>query len=292
MTLRPHDLVLEDEDVQAAMALQTRSVSEEQIRRFESYVADIFSAFGLDLDTPGTRDTPRRFVRALFDVTAGYDGDPKLLTAFQTECSGGPDCQLSQIIEGPIQFFSLCEHHALPFHGQAYLGYIAHEHIIGISKLTRLVRLFAQRFSVQERLGRQLFDAASGDEVPLPPELSIVYGALRLPRYADRAHVISNFVTTLDGVTSWNEPGQSGGGEISGFNAHDRLVMGLLRAVADAVVVGAGTLRSVPRHVWTAEHVYPDLAEVFRGLRVRLGKSPAPLNVVVTSLGRIDLNWP
>ena len=137
-----------------------------------------------------------------------------------------------------------------------------------------------------------LFDAASGDEVPLPPELSIVYGALRLPRYADRAHVISNFVTTLDGVTSWNEPGQSGGGEISGFNAHDRLVMGLLRAVADAVVVGAGTLRSVPRHVWTAEHVYPDLAEVFRELRARLGKSPAPLNVVVTSLGRINLSWP
>jgi GTP cyclohydrolase IA len=159
MTLRPYDLVLEDEDVQAAMALQTRSVSEEQIRRFESYVAEIFSAFGLDLDTPGTRDTPRRFVRALFDVTAGYDGDPKLLTAFETECSGGPDCQLSQIIEGPIQFFSLCEHHALPFHGHAYLGYIAHEHIIGISKLTRLVRLFAQRFSVQERLGRQIVDA-------------------------------------------------------------------------------------------------------------------------------------
>ena len=159
MTLRPFDPVLEDEDVQAAMALQTRSVSEEQIRRFESYVAEIFAAFGLDLDTPGTRDTPRRFVRALFDVTAGYDGDPKLLTAFQTECSGGPDCELSQIIEGPIQFFSLCEHHALPFHGQAYLGYIAHEHIIGISKLTRLVRLFAQRFSVQERLGRQIVDA-------------------------------------------------------------------------------------------------------------------------------------
>ena len=137
-----------------------------------------------------------------------------------------------------------------------------------------------------------LFDATSGEEVPLPPELSSVYGALRLPSHAHRAHIISNFVTTLDGVTSWNEPGQSGGGEISGFNAHDRLVMGLLRAVSDAVVVGAGTLRSVPRHVWTAEHVYPDLAEVFRGLRARLGKSPAPVNVVVTSLGRINPSWP
>src|ERR671932_1347028 len=162
MTLRPYDLVLYDEDVQAAMALQTRSVSKEQIRRFESYMAEILTAFGLDLDTPGTRDTPRRFVRALFDVTAGYDGDPKLLTAFRTECTGGPDCELSQIIEGPIQFFSLCEHHALPFFGQAYLGYIAHEHIIGISKLTRLVRLFAARFSVQERIGQEVVQALEG----------------------------------------------------------------------------------------------------------------------------------
>lgn len=136
------------------------------------------------------------------------------------------------------------------------------------------------------------FDASPGDDIPLPNELASVYGALRLPAHPERPHVISNFVTTLDGVTSWNEPGQSGGGEISGFNAHDRLVMGLLRAVSDAVVVGAGTLRSVPRHVWTAEHVYPDLAEVFRRVRASLGKAPALLNVVVTSLGRIDLNWP
>jgi GTP cyclohydrolase I len=63
------------------------------------------------------------------------------------------------VIEGPIPFFALCEHHALPFHGQAYVGYIAHETIIGISKLTRLVRLYAKRFTVQERLGRQIADA-------------------------------------------------------------------------------------------------------------------------------------
>ena len=52
----------------------------------------------------------------------------------------------------------LCEHHALPFYGSAYVGYIAHEHIIGISKLTRLVRLFAKRFTVQERIGQQIAD--------------------------------------------------------------------------------------------------------------------------------------
>jgi GTP cyclohydrolase I len=112
----------------------------------------------MELNTPATRDTPRRFIRGLFDATAGYDGDPKLLKSFETECRGGPGCRVDQVIEGPIRFFSLCEHHALPFYGDAYVGYVADARIIGISKLTRLVRLYAQRFSVQERIGRQVAD--------------------------------------------------------------------------------------------------------------------------------------
>src|SRR5207249_4845038 len=64
-------------------------------------------------------------------------------------------------VDGPIPFYALCEHHAFPFFGHAYVGYIAHEHIIGISKLTRLVRLFARRFTVQERMGREITAALS-----------------------------------------------------------------------------------------------------------------------------------
>jgi GTP cyclohydrolase I len=138
------------------MELHQRSISREQMQKFAGYMAEIFEAFGLNLNTPGTEETPQRFVEALFDATEGYDGDPKLLKVFDTECRGGPDCRLSQVIEGPIPFYALCEHHALPFFGNAYLGYIAHEHIVGISKLTRLVRLFAKRFAVQERLGEQI----------------------------------------------------------------------------------------------------------------------------------------
>jgi GTP cyclohydrolase IA len=156
------DLDLNDRDVLAAMELRRRDLSDEQLQRFERYTAEILNALGLDLDTPATRETPRRFIRALYDATAGYDGDPKLLTVFDTECRGGPDCRLSQVIEGPIRFFALCEHHALPFYGHAYVGYIAHEHIIGISKLTRLVRVFAQRFAVQERIGQQIADSLEG----------------------------------------------------------------------------------------------------------------------------------
>jgi len=148
----------DDVEYQKAVEVQMRKIPDEQFRKFEGYAAEIFSAMGLDLNTPATKDTPRRFIKALFDATEGYDGDPKLLRVFDTECRGEPDCHISQVIEGPIPFFAFCEHHAFPFYGKAYVGYIAHENIIGISKLTRLVRLFAKRFSVQERIGQQVAD--------------------------------------------------------------------------------------------------------------------------------------
>jgi GTP cyclohydrolase IA len=112
----------------------------------------------MDVATPGTRDTPGRLLRALFDATAGYDGDPKLRTVFPTERPRDVSGAHSQIVEGPIAFHALCEHHALPFHGVAHIGYVAGPEILGISKLTRLVRLYARRFTVQERLGEQIAD--------------------------------------------------------------------------------------------------------------------------------------
>jgi GTP cyclohydrolase I len=166
------DFDIDDEEFHAAMRLRRRQIPTEQMRKFEGYIAEIFSAFGLDLNTAATRETPRRFVQALFDATEGYDGDPKLIKVFGTECRGEPDCLMSQLIEGPIRFFALCEHHAFPFYGQAYVGYIAHENIIGISKLTRLVRLFAKRFAVQERIGQQIADTL---EAMLHPHGVAVY---------------------------------------------------------------------------------------------------------------------
>lgn len=158
--------------VQLDLPTGQRVVTEEQFRRFEGYAAEILGAFGMDLNSPSTVETPRRFIRALHDATAGYDGDPKLIKVFETECRGGSDCRLSQVIQGPINFFALCEHHALPFYGRAYVGYIAHEHIIGISKLARLVRLFGRRFSVQERIGQQIADTL---EAMLEPHGVAVY---------------------------------------------------------------------------------------------------------------------
>jgi GTP cyclohydrolase IA len=134
-----------------------RPLEDADRRRFEAALAEIFGALGMDLDTPGTRDTPRRFLQALYEATVGYDGDPKLLTAFPAE-GGASRSASSQIVEGPIAFNCLCEHHALPFFGEAHVGYLAGDRIIGISKLTRLVRVFARRFTVQERLGEQIAD--------------------------------------------------------------------------------------------------------------------------------------
>jgi GTP cyclohydrolase I len=137
-----------------------RHVGPDQWVTFRRYMAEIFEAFGMDLDTPGSQRTPERFLRALFDSTSGYEGDANLVTAFPTECRGGPDCTLSQVIEGPIHFYALCEHHALPFFGVAHVGYVPNDLIIGISKLTRLVRMFARRFTVQERMGVEIIDTA------------------------------------------------------------------------------------------------------------------------------------
>jgi GTP cyclohydrolase I len=85
-------------------AVCPREITPEQWSRFEGYMEEIFTAMGMPAGTLSTADTPRRFLRAIFDATGGYEGDEKLVTAFSTECHGGPDCRISQVVEGPIPF--------------------------------------------------------------------------------------------------------------------------------------------------------------------------------------------
>ena len=137
-----------------------------------------------------------------------------------------------------------------------------------------------------------LYETKRGKTLPLPPQLARLYGRLRMPLERSLPYVISNFVTTLDGVVSLNVKGHASGGDISGFSAQDRMVMGLLRAIADVVIVGAGTLSIDRHHVWTAERIFPALADEYRRLRAMLGKPAPPLNVIVSGSGRIDLGLP
>jgi len=137
-------------------------------------------------------------------------------------------------------------------------------------------------------------NGASG-QIVLPEELRTLYGGdLLFPPHDDRPYVIGNLVSTLDGVVSYEVPGRSGGGEISGFNEADRFIMGLLRASADAVVVGARTLREVaPGHLWLPDHVYPEARESYARYRKgALNKREPPLNVIVSGSGAVDLQRP
>ncbi len=137
-----------------------------------------------------------------------------------------------------------------------------------------------------------LFETKRGKALPLPPILARLYGCLRMPLARSHPHVFSNFVSTLDGVVSLSVKGHAGGADISGFSAQDRMVMGLLRAIADVVIVGSGTLGADRRCVWTAGAIFPELADEYRRLSKALGKREVPLNVIVSGSGGIDLRLP
>ncbi len=139
---------------------------------------------------------------------------------------------------------------------------------------------------------KTLTDASQGQPVPLPEELHALYGPLRIPVHAGRPHVISTYVSTIDGVASLGpaatmasaaaDAGISPGEIISGANHADKMVLALFHAIADVLLVGHTGLRGNPRDVRRAERIYPPLADAFRMLRAELGK-PAELPVAVLS---------
>ena len=127
----------------------------------------------------------------------------------------------------------------------------------------------------------------------LPQKLRELYdGDLRFRRSpVARPYVVANFVSTLDGVISFEIKGKSGGSTISGSNRADRFIMGLLRASADAVMVGAGTLHDVSaKSLWTPGYVYPDATDLYEEYRVTAQHKPRyPLLVIVSGSGQLDL---
>jgi len=132
-----------------------------------------------------------------------------------------------------------------------------------------------------------LFEADSLTDYALPADLKHLYGRLGFSTPV----VYSNFVSSVDGVvTLGSKP--SAGSIISGKYPADRFLMGLLRACADAVMVGAGTLRATPGHLWTPAHVFPELGTEFIALRSALGRSAEPALVVLTASGELDFKHP
>ena len=143
-------------------------------------------------------------------------------------------------------------------------------------------------------LARTLFDCDKDDSQSiLSGGLKNLYdGDLRFgTQPVGRPYVIANFVSTLDGVASYQIESRSGGSAISGSNPTDRFIMGLLRASADAIIVGAATAQDVSaKSVWTPESVYPDAKQLYADFRLNtLHKSEYPLLVIVSGSGRLEL---
>jgi riboflavin biosynthesis pyrimidine reductase len=139
---------------------------------------------------------------------------------------------------------------------------------------------------------RTLFETDPSRRV-LPDSLRDRYdGNLSFPPAPpERPYLIANFVSTLDGVVSFNIPGQSEGAQISNSNQEDRFIMGLLRASADAVVVGSGTLQAAgPHATWLPESVCPAAKDLYRSYRTEVLRKPEyPLVVVITATGKLNL---
>ncbi len=123
---------------------------------------EILSRLGEDPDRDGLLKTPERVEKALADLTKGYEQDPaKILRGALFDVDYD-----EMVIVKDIEMFSLCEHHMLPFFGKVHVAYIPDGKVVGLSKIARLVEVFARRLQVQERLTRQIADAIQGAIAP------------------------------------------------------------------------------------------------------------------------------
>lgn len=135
---------------------------------------------------------------------------------------------------------------------------------------------------------QQLFERAGLPAASLPAPLAAIYGG---DFGVARPSLYANFVSSIDGIVALATSAESGQ-LISGSSEPDRFVMGLLRASADAVLVGAGTFRKVSRALWHADSIYPAAGDLFAELRRQLGLRPHPLLVVVSASGDINPRHP
>ena len=114
----------------------------------------IIGAIGEEPDREGLRDTPRRVAQMYDELFSGLSQDPAEVLA-----TGFEEAHREMVVLRGIPFFSICEHHFLPFHGQAHIGYIPGDRVVGASKLARALDILSRRPQIQERLVNQLVDA-------------------------------------------------------------------------------------------------------------------------------------
>jgi GTP cyclohydrolase I len=130
----------------------------------EENVRQILEYMGEDPEREGLAKTPARVARAFEFLTRGYSQDPK---AILNQAKFTEEDYQEMVLVRDIDFFSLCEHHILPFFGRAHVAYLPKHHIVGLSKIPRLVEVFSRRLQVQERLTTQIANTLMEELDPL-----------------------------------------------------------------------------------------------------------------------------
>lgn len=123
--------------------------------KIAEFIREILVQLGENPDREGLRRTPERFEKALRFLTSGYRQDPeKLLNGAMFSV-----CYDEMVVVKDIELYSLCEHHLLPFFGKCHIAYIPNKKVVGLSKMARLVNMYARRLQIQERLTSQIATA-------------------------------------------------------------------------------------------------------------------------------------
>jgi len=159
----------------------------------EDNVTRILQYIGEDAARQGLHDTPKRYLKAWKEWTSGYKQDP--LKVLGTQFDDGAEGYDELVMIDPIQFFSMCEHHMAPFLGSVHIAYIPSKRIVGLSKLCRLVEVFARRLQVQERMTVQITDTIN--EALAPVGVAVMIRAQHLCMASRGVRAIGADTTTV-----------------------------------------------------------------------------------------------
>ena len=143
-------------------------------KAIEAAVTGMLRAFGEDPNREGLQNTPKRVARMYPELLSGYRADPEKLVnnaMFNVDYD-------DMVIVRDIEFYSLCEHHMLPFIGRAHVAYIPNGRVIGLSKIPRVVDMFARRLQIQERMTREIADFIN--DLLKPQGVAVVVEALHM----------------------------------------------------------------------------------------------------------------
>ena len=164
-----------------------------------SHYHDILALLGEDPQREGLQKTPMRVAKAMQVLTRGYQQDPKKVLTdalFKEEYS-------QMVIVKDIDFFSMCEHHMLPFYGKAHVAYIPNGYITGLSKIARVVDIFSHRLQVQERLTQQIKECI--DETLHPLGVMVVVEAKHMCMQMRGVEKQNSITTTSDFSGAFNQ---------------------------------------------------------------------------------------